>query len=173
MQYGADDNVEVINMIRNDFGNSHKGSNRLPANYFLQDGTENGRCFKVSMLFRKALDGEQMHIRVGMKDIDNNVFYLITPPYTPNVTSDLSNFTLAKLECYLSVFWESGNSKPYLYVTGDVKYANSMNGSDIRSMPLNNGIELSGGTGVVHDIVIVNRSVNKIYPVHLMIDEIV
>jgi hypothetical protein len=162
------DSSEVFTEI-NTFSKNTKGSYTLPSKYFAGD---DGQCFRITMYFEKAVDGYDMNIEQGVKDVDNSITLGIASPTFNTPTDSAGGTTLAKYECYITKLYTPGDTTYHLQATGNITYASKADGSALFMTPFNNYIALTNGITPVYQFSISNKCSADINVLSLMIEEI-
>jgi hypothetical protein len=162
------DSSEVFTEI-NTFSKNTKGSYTLPSKYFAGD---DGQCFRITMYFEKAVDGDDMNIQQGVYDVNNSIVLNIASPTFNTPTDSAGGTTLAKYECYITKLYTPGDTTYHLQATGNITYASKADGSALFMTPFNNYIALTNGTTPVYQFYILNKCSADINVLSLMIEEI-
>lgn len=150
----------------NSSGNNIKGSYHLPANYFYK--IDDGRGFKITMYFSKLLDGNDMAFNQSL--IDGATELVIASETYTTPTDNLGGSTLAKYQCHLTKFYNTGNSVDYVQATGDIVYSRRGDGTAVCMTPFNGVVDINPTHAL--DFYILNRCTASIFVKYLLIEEI-
>jgi len=152
-------------------GLNYKGTNILPTDYFAADNTGDSRTFKITMLFDKFLDGNNMDLRLGLYDINNSNSFTI-PPRTLTGTINSGYINLSKLEYYCCVYLDNGTDL-MMSINGTIIYEKDGAGTNTTIIePFNGYITLTNGVGVSYSFSIFNRCGANIIPYSLVLEEL-
>lgn len=165
---------DVFQSIRSD-GYNYKGSNILPINYFRSPNVNSGKSLKITMYFGIQQYGEGINIHTGLKDITNDVDYLISP-YSIGYVSDGKDLSYCKYESYISTFisYDSSNPGCFLQATGNITFPVNPNNTT-RTTTINNIIEIADYTTneLSYRPILINRCDGRdLSVVSLMLEEI-
>jgi hypothetical protein len=164
LEIGTD--VDIIGEIISS-GVNFKGSNELNSPYFQN---ADGRCFRISMYYLKPNDGIDVSLQQQLYDVDNETTYTFNLD-NPGPIDSGGGEALVKYECYLSVFYDNGDTAYYAQANGSVIYS-AKNNADVRMLQMSAYTTLTNGYTPKYKIRIINNSEGDIYPVSLMIEEI-
>lgn len=165
------DTKEVFKEIINIYGYNYKGTNILPANYFAADNAGYSRTFKITMLFDKLLDGNNMNFNLGLYDINNSTSFYVGPR-TITPTRSVSGVVLSKLEYYCCVYLYNGTDL-VMSINGTIMYEYQGAGSRTTIIEPFNGFNfLTNGAGVSYSLFIENRCMDNIFPYSLVVEEL-
>lgn len=152
-------------------GLNYKGTNILPTNYFAADNTGDSRTFKITMLFDKSLDGNNMNFNLGLYDINNSTPFDIAPR-TVTGTINSGSFNLSKLEYYCCVYLDNGTDL-IMSINGTIIYEKDVAGSNTTIIePFNGYITLTNGVTVNYSFYILNKCGDNIIPYSLVVEEL-
>jgi len=166
----VDNNYEVFEEIIG-IGYNYKGTNILPTNYFAADNTGDSRTFKITMLFDKFLDGNNMDLRLGLYDINNSNLFTI-PPRTLTGTRNAGSINLSKLEYYCCVYLDNGTDL-IMSINGTIIYEKDVAGTNTTIIePFNGYTTLTNGVAVSYSFSISNRCGAAIIPYSLVVEEL-
>lgn len=153
-------------------GFNYKGTNILPANYFAADNVGDSRTFKITMLFDKYIDGNDMNFNLGLYDIDNATAFEVGPRTATPIRSS-SGVSLSKLEYYCCVFYDFANSNLIMSINGTIMYEHNGAGSQTTIIePFNGSATLTNGSAVSYSLYIKNKCSDKIILYSLVVEEI-
>lgn len=152
-------------------GFNYKGTNILPANYFAADNVGDSRTFKITMLFDKYIDGNDMNFNLGLLDMDNSAEFAVSPR-TVTGTSSVSGVGLSKLEYYCCVYWKSGTDL-IMSINGTIMYEkDGVDSATTIIEPFNGYTTLTNGVSVSYSFLIFNKCQDGIHPYSLVIEEL-
>lgn len=152
-------------------GFNYKGTNILPANYFAADNVGDSRTFKITMLFDKYIDGNDMNFNLGLLDMDNSAEFSVSPR-TVTGTSSVSRVGLSKLEYYCCVYWKSGTDL-IMSINGTIMYEkDGVDSATTIIEPFNGYTTLTNGVSVSYSFLIFNKCQDTIHPYSLVIEEL-
>lgn len=168
----VNDSTEVFANIISTYGYNYKGTNILPVNYFAADNIQDSRTFKITMLFDKNLDGNNMNFNLGLYDIDNATAFEVGPRTATPIRSS-SGVSLSKLEYYCCVFYDFANSNLIMSINGTIMYEHNGAGSQTTIIePFNGSATLTNGSAVSYSLYIKNKCSDKIILYSLVVEEI-
>jgi hypothetical protein len=149
---------------------NYKGTNLLPANYFPSNNYEDGRQFKITMYYTYPLDGTTTDINVGLYDVTNSIFYGASVSQEVGTSS---GYIIIKAQFYCSVFYNTGDSAPYMYINGELLFSSKSDWTnDVYCRPMQGALSAAGGTSVEYKIAVRNRSDSSIDVQYLTIEEV-
>jgi hypothetical protein len=154
-------------------GKNYKGTNILPANYFAADNTGDSRTFKITMLFDKFLDGNDMNFNLGLYDIDNSTSFEIGPRTLTGIRDTGSGaVNLSKLEYYCCVYLDNG-ADLIMSINGTIMYEkDGANSGTAIIEPFNGYATLTNGVMVSYSFSILNKCGDKIAIYSLVVEEL-
>jgi hypothetical protein len=152
-------------------GLNYKGTNILPTDYFAADNNQDSRTFKITMLFDKFLDGNNMDLRLGLYDINNSNSFTISPR-TLTGTINSGSLGLSKLEYYCCVYLDNGTDL-IMSINGTIIYEKDVAGTNTTIIqPFNGYTTLTNGVAVSYSFIILNRCEANIIPYSLVVEEL-
>ena len=168
----VNDSTEVFANIINTYGINYKGTNILPAYYFLADNSEDSRTFKITMLFDKQLDNQNVSFALGLYDINNSTAEVVGP-LAMGGTKNAGGVTLAKLEYYCCVYYNNDTGELIMSIVGAIIYTPDTPGTaNTLIQPYKGYAVLPNGMAPSYSLYIENQCEAGIFPHSLVVEEL-
>lgn len=163
---------EILRTIINT-GYNYKGSNILPIGYFKSPYVNTGKTLKITMHFRKYMDGAQIDFGTGFRSENLKQDYIVSSNGSSAVSED-GAYSHGVYETYITPMYYSSQSNYFSQVTGTATFQYASGGGlggVVKMTPIWGTVEMN--TNEELNIVIYNFcNGNDFYVQSLVIEEI-